>query len=159
MKLWMKKAIAASAPSIITATRKSAPAAALSIAAENGFTVDTENFHKLLDEQRERSREAWRGSGEEAQAEVYKNLNAKFGVTDFVGHEEFAEPVTVKVQAIVTNGDTVPEVYAGDEATILLDPTPFYGESGGQIGDTGCLTGHHDDSDIKVRARRCTRPI
>jgi alanyl-tRNA synthetase len=114
------------------------------IARENGLAVDEAGFKQEMAKQQERGR----SSGKFAQqaqisTETIKNLDP----TQFLGYEQLASADS-KVTAILVNGDQVDEINAGDEAVLLLDKTPFYAESGGQVGDTGFI--RHEGSDFEV---------
>src|SRR3981189_3373629 len=92
-----------------------------------------------MDRQREKARAAWAGSGDTATETVWFPLREKLGATEFLGYEtETAEGV---VGALVKDGNDVASLKAGDSGAIVLNQTPFYAESGGQVGDTGLLTG------------------
>lgn len=107
------------------------------IADDRGFLMDNEGFDAAMARQREKARGAWAGSGQEAVAPVYRQLSERVGATEFVGYQQLeAEAVVV---AIVKHGVEVEEAHAGETAEVVLDRTPFYGESGGQVGDTGVL--------------------
>jgi len=110
------------------------------IVKKDNFTVDMEGFEKLMEEQRERARESWKGSGETAVADSYKKLVLKGIRSEMVGYEEVTE-VTSFVTAILKKDEEVEVVEEGDNAEILTDQTPFYGETGGQVGDTGVIEG------------------
>ena len=103
------------------------------IAAEGGATVDTEGFEKLMEEQRARG--SFAGSGEASIADVHKSLAGEVGDNEFLGYQEIAGHGVLKAALIA--GKRVQKVSAGDEAELTFDRTPFYGESGGQQGDTG----------------------
>jgi alanyl-tRNA synthetase len=98
---------------------------------ERGVTVDEARFNALLDEQRQRAREA--GKFKMAQGLEYSG-----GATTFHGYEKLIHD-TAKVTAIYVDGTAVDEAKSGDDAVVVLDHTPFYAESGGQVGDTGEL--------------------
>ncbi|MBI2606329.1 MAG: alanine--tRNA ligase, partial [Deltaproteobacteria bacterium] len=104
------------------------------IARENGFKVDEAGFKKALEAQRERSRESWKGSGEEAVGEIYKKLHQKGLKSVFKGYEALS--AGGKVLAIAEDGKLVEKSSTGS-FQIVTDVTPFYAESGGQIGDRG----------------------
>ncbi|HEX4384642.1 MAG TPA: alanine--tRNA ligase, partial [Myxococcales bacterium] len=106
------------------------------IAAESGATVDAEGFEKLMDEQRARG--SFAGSGEAAIADVHKSLAAEVGENEFLGYAESGASATLK--AILVGGKRVQQIKAGEEGELSFDRTPFYGESGGQLGDTGFVT-------------------
>jgi alanyl-tRNA synthetase len=102
-----------------------------------GIAVDTDAFDKAMERQREKARAAWSGSGEAVTETVWFGLREKAGATEFLGYEtESAEGV---VQALVKSGSEAKSLEKGDEGGVILNQTPFYGESGGQIGDTGVL--------------------
>src|SRR5207248_1658163 len=106
------------------------------IAAENGATVDVDAFEELMDEQRARG--AFAGSGEAAVADVHRILASEMGENEFLGYQEVASEATLR--AILVGGKRVPKISAGEEGELTFDRTPFYGESGGQLGDTGFVT-------------------
>lgn len=103
------------------------------IAAENGLGVDLAGFEKSMQEQRERARAGWKGSGQEKLAEVYLEISQKMQ-TVFLGYDTLE--ATGKVLALIKDGKTVQEVTSG-EFEFICDQTPFYGEGGGQVGDVG----------------------
>ncbi len=105
---------------------------------EKGLTVDEEEFKKLMAEQRERARNAQSSDDTNAwknQASVLEQLMPG----DFVGYESLSHQAVVT--AIVRNNELVETLTAGDKAAVVLDVTPFYAESGGQVGDIGTLVG------------------
>ena len=92
-----------------------------------------------MDRQRAKARAAWSGSGDTATETVWFALREKLGAAEFLGYEtETAEGV---VAALVKDGKEVDSLKAGDSGAVVLNQTPFYAESGGQVGDTGVLTG------------------
>jgi alanyl-tRNA synthetase len=104
-----------------------------------GIGVDVEGFNTAMERQREKARASWAGSGEAATELVWFSLRDRVGATEFLGYEtERAEGV---VTALVQNGGEVDALRAGDSGIVVLNQTPFYGESGGQVGDTGLMTG------------------
>ena len=101
--------------------------------------MDLPAFNAAMERQRERARASWAGSGEAATETVWFGLREKTGATEFLGYEtESAEGV---VAALVRDGREVAALAAGDTGAVVLNQTPFYGESGGQVGDTGVMTG------------------
>ena len=100
--------------------------------------VDVAGFQAAMEEQRARARAAWAGSGEAATEAVWFDLREKVGATEFLGYT--AEAAEGEVRAIVVNGVPVMEARGGDEVAVILNQTPFYGESGGQVGDAGTIT-------------------
>src|ERR1700749_1788337 len=104
-----------------------------------GISVDIASFTDAMERQRAKARAAWAGSGDTASENVWFPLREKLGATEFLGYEtETAEGV---VSALVRDGKDVESLKAGETAAIVLNQTPFYAESGGQVGDTGMLTG------------------
>ena len=102
-----------------------------------GIAVDIDAFDKAMERQREKARAAWSGSGEAATETVWFGLKEKAGATEFLGYEtEEAEGVAT---ALVKDGAEAKSLEKGDEGAVILNQTPFYGESGGQVGDTGLL--------------------
>jgi alanyl-tRNA synthetase len=102
-----------------------------------GIEVDTKTFAAAMERQREQARASWAGSGEAATETVWFALREKLGATDFLGYEtETAEGV---VAALVRDGKEVKTLSAGESGAVVLNQTPFYGESGGQVGDTGTM--------------------
>jgi alanyl-tRNA synthetase len=108
------------------------------IVKKDGLLLDMDGFEKAMDAQREKARESWKGSGQEAISEVYHRLSVEGIITEFVGHEGVTEGQS-KILAILKNGQPVDEIAEGDEAEIIVAKTPFYGEIGGQVGDTGVM--------------------
>ncbi|MBE6007582.1 MAG: alanine--tRNA ligase [Lachnospiraceae bacterium] len=108
------------------------------ILVEHGLGIDLELFKKAMDEQRQRAREA-RGTSTYMGAEetVYHRLDPAMS-TEFVGYNNFVID-DAKVLAVVVDNDIVNAASEGDEVSIILDKTPFYGESGGQCGDKGVI--------------------
>ena len=110
------------------------------IVKKDGITLDTAGFEAEMERQRQRARVAWKGSGEEAVAECYLKASSSGVVSAFCGYEAVRRD-EAKVTAIFVDGKSVGAAPAGEKAEIVLDTTPFYGESGGQTGDTGYLEG------------------
>ncbi len=104
-----------------------------------GISVDQASFTDAMDRQRAKARAAWAGSGEAATETVWFPLREKLGATEFLGYE--TETAEGAVTALVKDGAEVESLKAGESGVIVLNQTPFYGESGGQVGDTGLMTG------------------
>jgi alanyl-tRNA synthetase len=103
-----------------------------------GISVDQAAFTDAMDRQREKARAAWAGSGDTASEAVWFPLREKLGPSEFLGYEtETAEGV---VGGLVKDGKQVERLGTGESGAIVLNQTPFYAESGGQVGDTGVLT-------------------
>jgi alanyl-tRNA synthetase len=107
------------------------------VACEEGLKVDLAGYAKAMERQRTQSQESWKGSGEEAVPEAYRKLSTNGLATQFLGHQTLYSES--KVLAILKGGKEASSIGTGDEAEIILDRTPFYGEAGGQVGDTGWL--------------------
>lgn len=115
------------------------------VARDEGLKVDMEAYEKSMSSQRNQSRESWKGSGEEKIPEIYKALESKGITSDFVRHRTSGIKSTVR--AILKDGLETEQAKEKDEVEVILDSTPFYGESGGQIGDEGMLL----NEDVKIR--------
>jgi alanyl-tRNA synthetase len=103
-----------------------------------GIGVDISSFTDAMERQRVKARASWAGSGEAATEAVWFPLREKLGATEFLGYDtESAEGV---VTALVREGKEVAELKAGESGQVVLNQTPFYGESGGQVGDTGTMS-------------------
>jgi alanyl-tRNA synthetase len=104
-----------------------------------GIGVDMEAFNAAMQRQREKARAAWSGSGEAATETVWFSVKERTGATEFLGYDtETAEGI---VLALLRDGQEVAELKAGETGLVVLNQTPFYGESGGQVGDTGVMQG------------------
>jgi alanyl-tRNA synthetase len=103
-----------------------------------GIGVDIASFTDAMEQQRKKARASWAGSGEAADEAVWFALREKVGATEFLGYEtESAEGV---VAALVRDGLEVDALKKGESGAVVLNQTPFYGESGGQVGDAGVMT-------------------
>jgi alanyl-tRNA synthetase len=104
-----------------------------------GIKVDTDAFETAMDAQRADARKAWKGSGDAKTETIWFELREKLGATEFLGYDtEEAEGV---IGAIVVDGKPVNSLVVGQNAQIVVNQTPFYGESGGQTGDYGIIRG------------------
>jgi alanyl-tRNA synthetase len=112
------------------------------MAMDNGFTIDENGFNRAMEIQRERARASWVGE-EEAIASIYRELEAETGKTEFIGYE-ILESESI-IRAILKERKVIKEATEGEVVEIVLDRTPFYGESGGQVGDTGRLVSDNAD--------------
>ena len=104
---------------------------------EKGVTVDTDGFDTAMAEQKAKARAAWSGSGEAADETVWFDVADQHGVTEFIGYVD--EEAEGQVLAIVKDGALVDSATAGESVQVVLNQTPFYAESGGQVGDSGLL--------------------
>jgi alanyl-tRNA synthetase len=120
------------------------------IVAERGLGVDEGGFDRHMAEQRARSE--WKGSGAQAVGDLHKQIAAELGEVHFLGYET---PVAkAEVKAIIANGARVARATAGDEVEVVTAATPFYGESGGQVGDVGAIRGAGE-----IEVRDAQRPV
>ncbi len=103
-----------------------------------GLSVDRVGFDTAMAEQKRAARAAWKGSGEKASDELWYDLAEEAGTTEFVGYA--AEEGEGQVVAIVKDGVRVESAGVGEAVEVVVNQTPFYGESGGQVGDAGSLT-------------------
>ena len=106
---------------------------------EQGREVDVAGFNVAMAEQRARARAAWAGSGEAATERVWFEVKDQVGATEFLGYN--TETAEAQIVALVVGGASVDRAAAGAEIGVILNQTPFYGESGGQVGDTGTILG------------------
>src|SRR3982751_8787 len=104
-----------------------------------GINVDIASFTDAMERQRAKARAAWAGSGDTATENVWFPLREKLGASEFLGYEtESAEGV---VAALVKDGKEIESLKPGESGAIVLNQTPFYAESGGQVGDSGVMSG------------------
>ncbi len=119
-----------------------------------GLRVDRAGFDTAMAEQRARARAAWAGSGERGSDALWFDLAERLGATDFVGY------ATTEAEAVVTallrEGAEVAEAGPGERIQLLVNQTPFYGESGGQVGDRGVVTA---DGGLRIRIEDTGKPL
>ncbi|KUP92592.1 alanine--tRNA ligase [Tritonibacter horizontis] len=104
---------------------------------EKGREVDTDGFAAAMAEQKAKARAAWAGSGEAVDSTVWFDIADAKGTTDFLGYE--TEQAEGQIVALVKDGAEVREAGQGDSVQVVLNQTPFYAESGGQVGDQGVI--------------------
>lgn len=104
-----------------------------------GIGVDRAGFDAAMAQQKAAARAAWKGSGQAADAEVWFDIAERVGATEFTGYT--ATTGEAQVVALVRDGKEVDSAGAGDAVTVIVNQTPFYGESGGQTGDSGTIAG------------------
>jgi len=102
-----------------------------------GLAVDVDGFNVAMERQRAEARKAWAGSGEVGAEKIWFAVRDRVGATEFLGYD--AEVAEARVTALVVNGTEVQEAKAGTEVAVVVNQTPFYAESGGQMGDTGVM--------------------
>ncbi|WP_394658337.1 alanine--tRNA ligase [uncultured Novosphingobium sp.] len=102
-----------------------------------GISVDRAGFDTAMAQQKAAARAAWKGSGQAADSEVWFDIAEREGATEFTGYT--ADSGEGRVVALVRDGQEVTSAQAGEDVIILTNQTPFYGESGGQVGDAGTI--------------------
>jgi len=102
-----------------------------------GIDVDLDAFNTAMEKQKADARKAWSGSGDAATEEIWFSIKEETGATEFLGYE--AEKAEGVVRALIVDGKSVDKASKGQEVSIIVNQTPFYGESGGQVGDTGTM--------------------
>ena len=120
---------------------------------EQGRAVDTEGFDAAMAEQKAKARAAWAGSGEAADSTIWYDLAEKHGATEFLGYD--TEAAEGQILALVRDGSEADSQGPGEAFQIVVNQTPFYGEAGGQVGDTGVIeteTGRARVTDTKKAA-------
>ena len=104
---------------------------------ERGLSVDEEGFETAMEKQRAEARANWSGSGQTATETIWFDIRQDIGMTEFVGYQ--GAKAEAKISAIIIDGQRTDKANAGQEASVIVNQTPFYAESGGQAGDQGTL--------------------
>ena len=104
-----------------------------------GIAVDRAGFDAAMAQQKAAARAAWKGSGQAADSEVWFDIAERVGATEFTGYS--SDTAEAQVVALVKDGREVASAGSGDSVMVITNQTPFYGESGGQMGDSGTITG------------------
>ncbi len=107
------------------------------IAEDSGLKIDEEGFSKEMELQKTKARASWTGAAEDEAAVIYRDIHKESGTTEFLGYDSLQADGSIV--AIIKKGKSVDEANEGDEVEVILDRTPFYGESGGQAGDSGII--------------------
>ncbi len=118
------------------------------MARERGLGLDREGFDREMERQRERARASWKGADKSAIAPAYQEL-VEQGRTKFLGYDELT--ATSRVQGLLVDRELRDEIGPGVEAELVLDRTPFYAETGGQVGDRGSLFSLNGDKVADVQ--------
>jgi alanyl-tRNA synthetase len=122
---------------------------------EEGFTVDESSFEDSMEEQRARGRAAWQATGSGAKDDeiaVYAEVLKETGSTEFVGYTKYS--ADAEIVALIAGTESVAKAKRDQKVSVLLNRTPFYGESGGQVGDMGIL----ESSDAKLAVLDTIKP-
>jgi alanyl-tRNA synthetase len=114
--------------------------------------LDVESFDRAMQEQRERARASWKGGAKQTASPIYRDL----GKTVFEGYKQTVSD-DCEVLAIVKDGHGVPELKAGEEGEVVLDHTPFYADSGGQVGDIGVF--RDSSGNVVAEVNGCVMPV
>jgi alanyl-tRNA synthetase len=117
------------------------------VAQEEGFSIDEKTFQKLMAQQKERSKASWVGGSHIDKTVALEELKSKVGSTEFVGYHSLS--ADGKILAIFKDGKPIQEAHDGEKVEIFLNRSPFYGESGGQIGDQGSMTTSGSQVDVQ----------
>ena len=125
------------------------------IVKERGFDIDQAGYEARMDEQRAKGE--FGGSGQKAVGDLYHRLLSQLGETVFLGYDGSGHQGQGSLRAILKNGAEVDSAQAGDSVELIFDRTPFYGESGGQVGDTGRILG--SGGKVEVAISDAQRPI
>jgi len=120
---------------------------------DEGIEVDIAAFEAAMGVQREKSKAAWKGTGDERVAGVYLKLASDGISSRFVGYD--STTAKSKVTAIISAGEPTGSAGVGDEVEVVTEETPFYGEMGGQVGDTGTITA---DNGLMIEITDAARP-
>ncbi|HYD24182.1 MAG TPA: alanine--tRNA ligase [Croceibacterium sp.] len=123
-------------------------------ARSRGYTVDRAGFDAAMARQKAAARAAWKGSGQAAEGELWFDIAEREGATEFTGYA--ATEGEGQVVALVVDGREVARAAAGAEVTVLTNQTPFYGESGGQMGDTGTIS---SEAGLELAVSDTTKPL
>jgi len=124
-----------------------------------GISVDRAGFDAAMAQQKAAARAAWKGSGQAADGEVWFDIAEREGATEFTGYT--SDNGEGRVVGLVRDGKEVRFAESGDEVTILTNQTPFYGESGGQVGDAGLITGAPGGAagDLRIAVADTGKPL
>ncbi len=122
-------------------------------AKDSGYTLDMDGFNRAMQEQKTKAMASWKGSGEKSIAPVYNQILEQNGPTRFLGYETMRHDG--RVIAIIVDQKETGQLNPGDEGELFFDQTPFYGESGGQVGDCG----RANSDSVNMEVINATKPI
>jgi alanyl-tRNA synthetase len=128
----------------------------MDMARELGLTIDVAGFEEAMQRQRERARASWKGAEKAQISPVYQQV-AEAGTTEFLGYDQLSVK-PCEVLAVIVEQTSVAEAGPGAECEVVLDRTPFYAESGGQVGDTGWLRDVESGA-VLAEVTTCYRPV
>jgi alanyl-tRNA synthetase len=117
------------------------------VAEQHSMGVDEDEFDKFMQEQKQRSKAAWKGSGEKDVASVFQTLLEQDVTSEFSGYETMADQSEI-AYLLTPEGEVVDTLDNGESGWLVAKVTPFYGESGGQVGDTGCIAAQNGKADV-----------
>jgi alanyl-tRNA synthetase len=123
------------------------------IVEKDGYSLDEEGFEACMEEQRKKARQHWKGSGEEAVSGIYKKLVEQGIRATFNGYQSLDGET--EVLALIRNGEPVETAACGETVELICAQTPCYGESGGQVGDTGSI----GNAQVSLRVRDTRKPL
>jgi alanyl-tRNA synthetase len=123
-------------------------------ARDQGIGFDQEGFDHAMRQQRERARASWKGGAKQSASPIYINVPK----TEFEGYRTLRSD-SCKILYVIQNGRSIQGIKTGEEADVILDRTPFYAESGGQIGDTGWLLYASDHQTVDADVLGCYFPV
>lgn len=118
------------------------------VAEDAGMALDRDGFESELETTRQQARETWKGSGEVQVAPVFQQVFQRLGASKFLGYDQ--DETTEAVAALIVDGREVEGADAGQPVEIIFSQTPFYGESGGQMGDSGTLLAPDDGVEVDI---------
>jgi len=121
-------------------------------ARDQGIQFDQAGFDRAMQEQRERARASWKGGAKQSASPIYRDLSK----TVFEGYKQTVSD-DCEVLAIVKDGQGVPELKSGEEGEVVLDHTPFYADSGGQVGDIGVF--RDNSGNVIAEVNGCVMPV
>jgi len=124
------------------------------IVRNDGFSLAMDGFEKAMARQKEKARESWKGSGEEAVSQIYQQLSLEGIKTSFTGYEGMTAG-SGTVLALLKEGAVCSSLQEGETGELILNATPFYGETGGQVGDTGTMA----NSGMSLQVTDTQRPL
>jgi alanyl-tRNA synthetase len=116
------------------------------VVSEKGLEIDFAGFEKLMNEQKDRARLSWTGVEKAEVNPLHKEILKKYGEEKFLGYEKLK--INTNIISLIVNGKSVENMKAGETGEVFLKETPFYAESGGQVGDTGSLISNKGEAEV-----------